>query len=430
MSMNKLVEVTQPQLTEEEAINQLKESYLKIISILKRYVELKEEYYSIIALWIIGTYCNDTFNTFPYLFINAMRGSGKTRLLKLLAALCRNGEIQANISEAVLFRTAKRGTIIIDEFEHIGGKEKGILRELLNAGYKKGISVKRMRKVIKQGTEDHEVVKFDLFTPIVMANIFGMDEVLSDRCITLILEKSSSGNVTRKIEDFETNKEILELKRTLEAIQCSLCSVVTLKNNIERWNNYIDNKNITTPNYTYTYTTPNNITALEEEFFDEVYNSNIDGRNLEIFFPLFILSNILSKELFQDFLNISKDMVIEKKHEEYTESKDVLIYSFVGYKMPLSWYSSYVSIADFTTKFKEFIGSPEDEIDWLNTKWVGRALRRLNLIVQKRRLARGIEVMLDDKKAKGKMVIFSEKRYDGPERRVTSVPVEIERRKA
>lgn len=120
--------------SEEEVIRKLNNCYQAINYVLREYVDLKEEYYSIISLWIIGTYVHDSFNTFPFLFINAMRGSGKTRLLKLIAALSKDGDIQANISESVLFRTAKGRTILLDEMESIGSKERGLLRELLNAG--------------------------------------------------------------------------------------------------------------------------------------------------------------------------------------------------------------------------------------------------------------------------------------------------------
>ncbi|GAF95347.1 unnamed protein product, partial [marine sediment metagenome] len=213
-------------LTDEEIIESTKQSYEEIIWILKQYCDLNERYYPIIAMWIIGTYVHDTFNAFPFLFINAMRGSGKTRLLKLIAALSHNGDIQANISEAVLFRTAKGSTILLDEMESIGNKEKGLLRELLNAGYKKGIKVKRMRKAKDEDGESvMEVEEFELYTPIAIANINGLDDVLADRCIHLILEKSSKKFINKRLEDFEQNDTILRIKRTLLMNQCRLCCV-------------------------------------------------------------------------------------------------------------------------------------------------------------------------------------------------------------
>lgn len=417
-------------LTSEEGLENIRRAYEEIIEILREYCDLREEYYSVIALWIIGTYFHGNFNTYPYLFLNAMRGSGKTRLLKLLASLCNNAEIQANISEAVLFRTAKGGTILLDEFESIGSKEKGILRELLNAGYKKGIKVKRMRKVTKQGEEDHIVQEFDLFVPIAMANIWGIEEVLADRCITLTLEKSGKRQITRMIEDFEECR-FSDIKRTLMSGSVVCVDVVTKKTLIKAWNNYLRERyNITTLNNTNTLTTQDDITTLEEErMFNKIYDSNLDGRHLEIFFPLLIIARTMSEEHFDNFLTIAQNIVNEKKEEENIESKDVLIYNFVGSQIPVNWYTDPIAISEITNKFKDYVGSPEEEMDWLNTKWIGRALKRLNLVKKKLRKSNGRFVLLDVEKARMKMTIFKDN-YNGEERRIQSIPVEVDRRKS
>ncbi len=132
------------QILEQEKVRDIHKA---IISKLKRFCDIKEEYYSIIALWIIGTYIHDEFETYPYLFFNAMRGSGKTRILKLIASMSKNGELLGSLSDAVLFRTAKGKTMCIDEFERVGSQENQSLRELLNAAYKKGQKIQRMKKV-------------------------------------------------------------------------------------------------------------------------------------------------------------------------------------------------------------------------------------------------------------------------------------------
>ncbi|MEM4270831.1 MAG: hypothetical protein QXO70_01905, partial [Candidatus Pacearchaeota archaeon] len=109
-------EVIEKDYTEEEikeAKQNLKKCYIDIINLAKEYIEMPERYYKIIALWIIGTYVHKKFNTFPFLFINAMKGSGKTRLLKFLCSLVWNGDIVADLKEAVLFRTAENHTILI-----------------------------------------------------------------------------------------------------------------------------------------------------------------------------------------------------------------------------------------------------------------------------------------------------------------------------
>ena len=193
------------------------------------------------------TYLHKQFNAYPYLFVNAMKGSGKTRLLKLIAALSSNGEITAALSQAVLFRTSNDTTMCIDEFENIGSREKSDLREILNACYKKGSKVKRMRKKKTIDGEQQVIEEFELYRPLAMANIWGMEEVLGDRCISYLLEKSSNPIITKLIEDFDDNDCIKSIKTRF---QCSLCSVVTSRNIQKEWNNYIKNKYITFHNKT------------------------------------------------------------------------------------------------------------------------------------------------------------------------------------
>ena len=59
--------------------------FKKIKAILKEYMDMEEQQYNLISLWIIGTYIHKQFPAYPYLFFNAMKGSGKTRILKIIS---------------------------------------------------------------------------------------------------------------------------------------------------------------------------------------------------------------------------------------------------------------------------------------------------------------------------------------------------------
>ena len=374
--------------------NNMQGLYFDIINTLKEFVDTKQENYEIIALWIIGTWLHDNFLTYPYLFFNAMKGSGKTRLLKLIKELSYNGDMLASLSEAVLFRTT--GTLCIDEFESIGNKDKNALRELLNTAYKKGGKVKRIKTKKSIFGEERVVEEFSTFRPIVMANINGMEEVSNDRCIAIILEKSNNYTITRKVENFEFDENIQKIKEKLIkiGIWCSLCSVVTIKNIYIEWNRYI-----TTLNYTTTLTTPN-YTKLH--LFEEIAKTDIDGRNLELGFPLFMIAEecgILDKAI-----GIFKEIVAEKRDTDVMEGKDVMVIDFISKQLPNEEYK----INDLTNAFKIYINyETEDEYkNWLNSKWLGRSLKRLNLILSKRRLGSGVEVILNIDKATEKMRMF------------------------
>jgi len=383
------------------------------------YLDIPENYKTIIALWIIGTYYHDEFETYPYLFLNAMRSSGKTRAIKLITTLAKDGQLLASITESVLFRCV--GTLGIDEFEGVGGKEKQALRELLNAGYKKGITIRRMKKVKRRAEdgsvgEGQEAESFDAYRPVVMANIWGMDEVVADRCITLILEKSNKVIFTKRIEDFSTNQFLVRIKQTLHTLttqtdtksvyECRLCRLVQSKEYIEKWNSYLNQKYDT---QTYIQTlqtqTDTNIHTLlsDDLFFKKIDETNIDGRHLELLFPFFLIARTLNDEILEETLKIATELVTSKKDDEVMESKDVMLLDFIS---RLNYDGSWIAIQELTNKFKDFVGERDAKDDWLSTEWVGKALKRLSLVSEKRRLGRGIDVVINKSKADEKLKIF------------------------
>ena len=67
---------------------------------------------------------------------------------------------------------------------------------------------------------------------------------------------------------------------------------------------------------------------------------------------------------------------------------------------------NFVSLKQITSEFRLFGQEDEEGFNWLNSKWIGRALKRLKLISDKRRTNRGVEVILDVAKAKKKIKMF------------------------
>ena len=398
-----------------EAKIKLGECYKEIKHLLKEYIDTSEENYTLISLWILGTYFHGEFATYPFLFFNAMKGSAKTRTLKLISALGSkgNGFVQNSITEAGLFRIPKGTTTCIDECEQVGSKEKQTLRELLNSAYKKGTQIKRMKKVKSKEGENQVSETFEPYIPIALANIWGLDEVLSDRSITLILERSDNPFFTKKIEDFDTNPRFIELKRTLERISVVCVVKLRSKTYIQHWNEYINMKykytNIIyiTNNTNYINNTISATELLNEQtsLFNKIDESEISGRNFELFFPLILVAQELGEEEFNAFLPIAKKIVSDKKGEDSFESKDSSLYEFVAlHCISLEEYP----IKTITMKFREFLGEEHGQDSWLNEKWIGKALKRLNLVSGKKRMNTGIIVTLDIGKAKEKLKIFKD----------------------
>lgn len=395
---------------EEEALEKFKETYEEINQILDYYMDMPENHRKLVTIWILGTYLHQTFPTYPFLFINAMRGSGKTRLLKLISHLAFPGKgmVSTQPSDSVLFRTPKHNTLVFDEFENIGGKDKANFRLYLNASYKTGGVVQRSKRVKKEGSEGFEIETFEPYKPIAMANIWGMEEVVEDRCLTLILQKSNNPGKTKIIEDFERNYTIQKIKRTSIRNQCSLCSVVSQKEHIQGWNEYIK------LHYTHitfnTITTQTTLSEEQKEMFEKIDKTGIDGRNLELIFPLLITAKLLNNKTFEEILNICVDIIKSKKDDEFAQSRDVSFIDFIannygGHEGTLT----FVSIKELHHHFKTYMADSEDfEDKWIDPRWIGRALKRLDLTSDRRRTAQGVEIVLNVNKAKKKLEMFKE----------------------
>jgi hypothetical protein len=411
--------------------------YEKIVNLLKVYVDMDEKYYKFTALWIIGTYFHDEFNTFPILHINAMRGSGKTRFLNLISALSKDGLVTTSLKEAVLFRLGKK-TLCIDEFEGVGNKEFQNIRELLNSCYKKGLKVLRNKKVRRMEGETYEIEEFEPYKPVAIANIQGMEEILEDRSITIILEKSDDKLRTKLREDFENHPIVLEIKSEISKIQKNLVLFLLKKGIIEGWNKYLFGKygDITTLTTLTTLTTQDietysvemgwkNVVSGDYEknekssqettlnnlsIYNRIDDTGISGRNLELMLPFFELSSFLSDTLFEKTLLLAKQIIDEKKEREFIESRDVCFIDFIAHQ---GINRSFSPIKQITSDFKHYMADEEGDEKWINPKWVGKALKRLKLAKDKKRASAGVEVMIDIDNAIKKMRLFQkEKKND------------------
>ena len=410
------------ELSEEELKEELKPILKKIIKILKKYMDLEEDYYLLIAIWIIGTYFHQSFRSYPYLFFNAMKGSGKSRILNLVTLLSENGIVLNSLTEAVLFRT--KGTLGIDEFEGVARKGNENLRELLNSAYKKTGKVYRMKKVSGKDGETQEVESFDVYRPIIMANIWGMDDTLGDRCIHLILEKSVNPRIVKLIEDFEDNVQINDVMSTILKGNGHYGHSTYLQRIQQNWNKYVFNINNNVSNIPNnmpnTPNTPNTSTmstmSISSILYYNINKTNLLGRDLELFFPLFIISNLCGK--LDEMLKISVKIVEERKEKDIYESTDVQVYDFVSQHTN----TGFIRVSDLTTQFRVFCGIEEKQDTWINTRWFGKSLKRLKLIKERKR-SNGTLVILDIEKAKEKIKIFKEPEEEKKEDKIEQVKI-------
>lgn len=169
-----------------EVFQQIKAIYLK-------YCELKESnWYSVLALWVIGTYLYYLFETYPYLAFEGIKNTGKSKTARITTRLSFNGILSVNISEATLYRDieSQRPTLGIDEAEILKDPEKSkLIRAILNAGHFKGAKVLRQEKTSK-GT--FFTRHYSVYSPKLIANIRGLEDTLESRTIKIIMLRAKT----------------------------------------------------------------------------------------------------------------------------------------------------------------------------------------------------------------------------------------------
>lgn len=152
---------------------------------LLRFAEFKRvEDATVIACWIIGTYFYLIFPAFPRLNFLGPRGTGKTKVLQVIAAIGFNGMHFVEPTPAIIFRLIEpcRPTLCLDEMERLGQNESRALGALLNASYKAGTTVARVEG------EARRVETYEVYAPIALAGIKGINAVTEDRAITFTME--------------------------------------------------------------------------------------------------------------------------------------------------------------------------------------------------------------------------------------------------
>ena len=389
----------------DQEVLTLKDAYELLLKIYKKYVDWDEKNYSIIALWILGNFFHSVFETFPYLYLNAMKGSGKSRVEKLSAFLT-GGDHTVNISEAALFR--EQLPLFLDEAENLRRKEKAILREVLNVAYKNGGVVIRMKK--KDDLGNQEAVKLPVFRPIMIANIDGVDDVLEDRCISITLEKSFNPQITKRVELFRLDKHI---KKFLEAkcrvVQCRVDILMMYECIAYYFSEYPLDIYTTLHSYiinTTLHQSTLNTEELTERVVDtikKIDNAGLLGRDLEIWLPLFTIAAAISSDLLDNIINTAKELVIERHEVDILENKDMIFIGFMDYFMDGKTPNEWIKVNDIRSDFKNL--NPDEE-RWCTSQWIGLALRRNKLISQKRRKSQGMEVIVDMVRLKEKVKKF------------------------
>lgn len=163
----------------------------EVRTFLRRFVAFPSESALVtVTLWVAMTHAAERLYILPRLVIkSAEKGSGKTRLLEVLALLVPRPFFTFSASVAALFRTLASAmhTLLVDELDTIFTKRKDDgnedLRALLNVGYKRGATIPRCEGPL------HTVRKFDVTAPAACACIGDAPETIESRAHIIQLRK-------------------------------------------------------------------------------------------------------------------------------------------------------------------------------------------------------------------------------------------------
>ncbi len=141
-----------------------------------------------LTVWVVGTYCYETFDAFPYLLVTSPAPRcGKTRLLEVLSLIVSTPQRTANISESALFRVIQKfgPTLLMDEMENLRGRgeRSEYLRGLINAGNRRDATVTRCVG------KDFDPQQFSVYSPKVISGIGSFPHTIRDRSIILSMQR-------------------------------------------------------------------------------------------------------------------------------------------------------------------------------------------------------------------------------------------------
>ena len=302
----------------------------EIVDELKKYIELSEDKreYTLITLWIIGKYLQPIWISYPYIGISGSKRCGKSKLLKLNEMLAFNAIFSTNISTPTLYRLIQslRCTILMDEAEALSDQtRKTELKNILYSGYKKYGYVYRSGKTLNEQIVPE---RFEVFSPKMFVTYEGLEEILNDRSINIVMIRSENRNII--------DKEIDEQDPIWNKLRNRMY-VFSLKN----WR------------------------KIREIYRNFEPIPEIHSRDLELWKPILALAKFFGDDVFEDMKNLAIKKIQEKEMREETETREVILLSTL---VEMVKEDGFYAIVDIRDKVKELFD--ED----FTTDWIGKAL--------------------------------------------------------
>lgn len=179
--------------SEQDLVNEIKE-------FLHKYLDIHPFYENVVAHYILMTWVFDRLSVVPYLRALGEFGTGKTRFIQTVGAVCYKPMFLAGAtSDAYLFRVIElfNGTLVINEFERVNSDLQSQITIILNNGYEKGMPVGRV-----EGDKTREPRTFNVFCPKIFSTRKRFtDQALESRIITVPMRCTTRQDIPSFIDE-------------------------------------------------------------------------------------------------------------------------------------------------------------------------------------------------------------------------------------
>lgn len=182
-----------------------------LLDVFERFLVLPDGGTTVMALWVLHTYCFTAFQLSPYLtFVSPTKQCGKSTAIKLLLGLVNKPLAVSNASPAAIFRVIDKWqpTLLFDEGDSFIKHDEEI-RGICNAGHSK-----RLAYVLRCVGDDHDPKKFTVWAPKAFAAIGNLQPTIMDRSIVVPMQRKKQGEEVERLEDdFLDSRELEVLRR-------------------------------------------------------------------------------------------------------------------------------------------------------------------------------------------------------------------------
>jgi Protein of unknown function (DUF3631) len=173
-----------------------------------------------LALWTAHTWAVRVADTTPYIQVKAPEQEcGKSRVGEVAACLAAHPWAQVDATEAALYRKLAGDpapTVILDEidvFGDDGDDRRSALRAVLNAGYRRGLSVPR----VEQRQSGFEVVEYPVFGAKMLIGIGKLPATLQSRVVPIRLQRKAKHEHVDRFSIIRTPATLAPLRDRLHA---------------------------------------------------------------------------------------------------------------------------------------------------------------------------------------------------------------------